>query len=967
MKKRTGRPLIGLLLTFCFIFSFFIPLGFASNSVSIEESVAQVVYYYQNNKTELDHWEEVVALRAAGEDLSKTPWQLPDWEVNSLNESTNACSYAGKILGIMASGGNPENINDRNLVEELASKQTKDGDFGGALNNTVWSIIALDTAQASYDTSGAVEYLMNQQKNDGGFALFGETGDPDMTGLSLVALSQHTDKEGVSQAINMARQYIKDVQLDSSGFESWGQENAESIASVIRGLVACGEDITSDEWKKNGNTMIDALFAFQLEDNSFSHTLGGNSNEIATRQALIALADLVNGNVFYNIQEGKSPTPAPVEEVTVRVRVEGASTSLADETVTISGTALDALKSAVGTENVTESGGFITEILGETGQTSVAENTDTGWMYYVIRDGEIDSAAFSQGAGSYNIQDGDQIIFYIGAYDSKTYAGKTYFPEVSVSPETPTAGQSLTMVISAKKYVWGTGLEELTQEEKDAIGEYTVIVEGKEFTSQNGSVTIQNVSAGNLNFAVSNTNNAGYAEVVTYKGAVKVLNSGGGGDRSDSITVTVEVIGKDNENIFGPDTVTLEESDTWGLTAMGALHATGLKYTEDGGFVKSIVGQANSGMDGWMYKVNNTIPSVLAEDYPVSENDQITWWYSTDPDDMPGGSSSGKSSEETSVPGDEELFDTLETTGEACLNVSKRSDARASLTLSAVSKLAGEDKPLLIENSGVELEFGTGSLVKISEVMEEENSSFEIQAKEVNETERQEILTKAAMGESTGLFDIGGKIFELNAHIVRTEDDETGSREKVETFKEPVKVTIDLSDLDLSEEDIALLTAVRFEKGIDGNITPVKLGGTYDPETKTFTFYTDRFSYYGVCKGKEQVIISLQIDELNTTINDEVKRLDVPPTIYNNRTVVPLRFVSECLGADVEWVGETKTIEISLDGNQLSVVIGETIPGFDTPAIIINGRSFVPIRYVSESFGADVIWYAQSKMVEIIR
>ena len=968
MRKIIIPRLFGFLLTFCFIFSFIIPLGFASENLSLEESVSQVVYFYKNTKTDLGNWEEVVALRAAGEDLSKSPWQLPDWELENINQSANACSYTGPILGIMASGGDPEDINDRNLVEELTEKQTEDGDFGGALHNTIWAIIALDTAQAQYDVSGAVEYLVNQQKSDGGFALSGNMGDPDMTGLTLIALSQHTDQEGVSEAINLAKQYIKDVQLDSGGFESWGQENAESIASVIRGLVACGENVTDDKWKKNDNTMIDALVAFQLGGKSFSHTLGGSSNGIATRQALIALADLVNGNVFYNIKKDELLGPAPVEEVTVRVRVEGATSSLADETVTVFGTALDALKLAVGSDNVTESDGFITEILGETGQKAVAENTDTRRMYYVIRDGDIDLEAFSQGSGSYNLQDGDEIIFYIGASDSQTYASKTFFPEVSISPDSPTSGQSLTMLISAKKYVWGSGLVDLTQEEKTAIGEYTVIVENEEYTSQNGQVTIPDIAEGTLAYTITNANDVGYADVVTYKGFIKVLNSGGGAGGSNSITVTIEVIGKDGESIFGPDTVTLEHSDPWGVTAMGALHATGLGYSEDDGFLEEIAGQVNSGMDGWMYKVNNTTPSVLAEDCPVSENNRITWWYSNDPDDMTGGSSLITTPEETPEFDDEDLFDTLEETGEARLNISNK-PAIASLTLDAISRLDEENEPLIIENSNIELEFGTGSLVtdQIGELTDEENTSLEIQARELDETEKQEILTEAAIGESTELFDIGGEIFDLNAHIVQAEDDETASREEVKSFNNPVKVTIDLSDLDLSDEDIALLTAVRFEKDADGNITPVELGGTYDSDTKTFTFYTESFSYYGVCKAKERMIISLQIYKLNTTVDGDVKRLDVPPTIYNNRTVVPLRFVSECLGAGVEWIGETKTVKISLDDNQLSLVIGETIPGFDTPATIIDGRSSVPLRYVSESLGADVTWDAQSKKVEIVK
>lgn len=437
---------------------------------------------------------------------------------------------------------------------------------------------------------------------------------------------------------------------------------------------------------------------------------------------------------------------------------------------------------------------------------------------------------------------------------------------------------------------------------------------------------------------------------------------------AEECTVEIAVIGKDGDLLYGPGSVVLRESAPWGLTAMGALHATGLDYTEDGGFVKSIAGQANSGMNGWMYKVNNTIPNVLACDKTVYEGDQITWWYSTDPDEMPGSSSPANTPEEAAEPDDDTLFDILEETGEARLNIQNRVNASASLTPSAISKLANENKPLFIENRGVELEFPAQALLteELNVALEEENASLQIQAREVSKTEKQEILSKADLGESTGLFDAGGKIIELNADIVRTGDDKIVSREKIENFNEPVKVTIDLSDLNLSDDDIARLTAVRYEKDNDGNFKPVELGGTYNPETKTFTFYTDRFSYYGVLKTKNRVKISLVINKLETDVNGEVRRIDVPPTIINGRTMVPLRFVSECLGAGVEWIGETKTVEMAFEDTKLCLVIGKTVPGLDTPATIINGRSFVPVRYVSESFGADVTWLPSTKTVEIV-
>lgn len=94
--------------------------------------------------------------------------------------------------------------------------------------------------------------------------------------------------------------------------------------------------------------------------------------------------------------------------------------------------------------------------------------------------------------------------------------------------------------------------------------------------------------------------------------------------------VYIAVVGMNGELLYGPGSVKVSQDDRWGLTALGALDATGLDYDEDNGFVKSIAGQANRGMNGWMYKVNGSVPMVAASAKTVNDGDQVIWWYSTD-------------------------------------------------------------------------------------------------------------------------------------------------------------------------------------------------------------------------------------------------------------------------------------------------------------------------------------------------
>jgi hypothetical protein len=255
----------------------------------------------------------------------------------------------------------------------------------------------------------------------------------------------------------------------------------------------------------------------------------------------------------------------------------------------------------------------------------------------------------------------------------------------------------------------------------------------------------------------------------------------------------------------------------------------------------------------------------------------------------------------------------------------------------------------------------------VRKALDEGNSTLQIGAKEVPASEREEILAKAKLGQSSGLFEIGGKLVDLTAQIVRESSDGNKSTERINSFNEPVKVTFDLSASYLTEEEIVQLTAVRYEKDAQGNIIPVKLGGTYDPESKTFIFYTEQFSYYGIVKAEDLVKVSMGINMLTTRINGMRGYTDVPPILINDRTMVPLRFIAESLGATVQWLEESRSVKIRLGEKLLQLVVEETVPGLDTPPTIKGGRVLVPLRFVSETLGARVTWFSSTQRIEIVR
>ena len=269
---------------------------------------------------------------------------------------------------------------------------------------------------------------------------------------------------------------------------------------------------------------------------------------------------------------------------------------------------------------------------------------------------------------------------------------------------------------------------------------------------------------------------------------------------------------------------------------------------------------------------------------------------------------------------------------------------------------------MTLVNEGVTVQFTPTTLGGLIPG-DQQGTSVELGAKVITPEEKEELLETAQLGASTGIFEIGGKIVDLTAHLVS----EDGASTQVASFSEPVAVTVDLSDLDLTAEQIKELCGTRLEKDAAGNTVMVKLGGTYDPVTKTFTFYTDKFSFYTVMQVKNLATISVTIDSNIAIVNGEYKQIDVPPMIINNRTMVPLRFIGEALGAEVNWMAETRTVIIALNGREVKMIIDQSTSEMDTPPTIREGRTLVPVRFISESLGADVVWYPSNKTVSIVK
>lgn len=113
-------------------------------------------------------------------------------------------------------------------------------------------------------------------------------------------------------------------------------------------------------------------------------------------------------------------------------------------------------------------------------------------------------------------------------------------------------------------------------------------------------------------------------------------------------------------------------------------------------------------------------------------------------------------------------------------------------------------------------------------------------------------------------------------------------------------------------------------------------------------------------------------ESVKVSVDGKLLEFDVPPTIIEGRTLVPVRAIFEALGFTVNWNGETRTV-IGKKGNLIIELPvdnkfarkGNKQIELDVPASIINGRTLVPVRFIAESIGAKVDWDSTTRTVII--
>ena len=219
-------------------------------------------------------------------------------------------------------------------------------------------------------------------------------------------------------------------------------------------------------------------------------------------------------------------------------------------------------------------------------------------------------------------------------------------------------------------------------------------------------------------------------------------------------------------------------------------------------------------------------------------------------------------------------------------------------------------------------------------------------------------------GEKADAVKEGDKVIILSTSSLMTKDikeaaaivitkDEANTAVYLDTFK--------MTEEGLLSADGEIIIAMEGADKYDGK----KLLVFYDFATMSIPAITNPIKVVELeaeAEDSHKVSVSFKVGDSTLTINGEKVTVETPYVVGTGVTLVPIRVISEAFGAEVDWDGETKTVTVSCGeckvivtvGSKTALVNGEEKTLEEAPELTDGGFSMIPLRFISESLGATV-------------
>ena len=440
----------------------------------------------------------------------------------------------------------------------------------------------------------AAEQLLSLQLADGGWALWGEYGDIDVTAMTLTALAPQCGNAAVRNATDRGVEFLSQRQEENGGYQSFGTPNPESAAQVLTALSALGIDCCTDErFIKNGNTVIDGINAYKLSGGDFCHFENGEHNESATYQALYSFISYVrmkNGQSSFYVFDNRRPVSAHEETTeTAAAETTAVTTSAASETSTADGTTMSSVQSGT-----TASAASTSTALQETSTAPAALESSHNATFFP------DDPAASETITTETVTTLPQT----GIHSGKPGGYKPIAIVVIVA-----AGllASLVLFLLGKRNYKNFIFVGLFVSAGIVVVLLTDIRSKDDYYS--GEQIQKNAPAGTVTMSIHCDTIAGKAEHIPADGVI--------------LDVTEFEI-EEGDTVFD---VLMEASQTYGIQvenrgsasgAHGMVYIAGIHYIYEYDF---------GDLSGWVYHVNGISPSRGCGDYVLHDGDVIEWLY----------------------------------------------------------------------------------------------------------------------------------------------------------------------------------------------------------------------------------------------------------------------------------------------------------------------------------------------------
>jgi len=256
-------------------------------------SLARGGYYSKNHKYFADYYDRIV------EKVNTTAEKV---NLNGALHKHKSTDNSRLIVALSSIGKDARTVGNWNLSAPYEDFNwiKKQG-----INGTIWALLALDSNH--YATSDptirqqCLDYILNAELEEGGWTLSGTNLDVDITGMTLQALYPYRAQSDVAAAAERAFSRLSKVQLSNGGFQYGTGETSESASQVI---VACTtweiNPDTDSRFIKEGNSVLDNLLSYYVEEDAMFAHQGTISNNMATDQACYALV------AYDRLQKGKT-------------------------------------------------------------------------------------------------------------------------------------------------------------------------------------------------------------------------------------------------------------------------------------------------------------------------------------------------------------------------------------------------------------------------------------------------------------------------------------------------------------------------------------------------------------------------------------------------------------------------------------------------------------------------------------